>query len=91
MKRLSVIDELVIVVAFATGVAFSTTQGCGASTTTALNSGLVAVEGDQQRQCVDRYSPDATAERECRAGVTATWDHYWASRYPDAGLWEAGQ
>jgi hypothetical protein len=61
-----------------------------ASATTALNSGLVAVEGDQERQCVDRYSPDAAAERECRAGVTATWDHYWASRYPDAGLWEGG-
>lgn len=66
-----------------------TTPAC--TPAAALNAGLVSVQGDQERQCVDRYSPDATAEKECRDGINATWEAYWAKQYPDSGLFDAGK
>lgn len=43
------------------------------------DTALVAAETAQQKDCVDRYAPDAGAQNACRAQVRAFWDGYWAT------------
>lgn len=54
--------------------------GCG-SGFTAQDGIQVGVEIEQQRECVDRFAPDASAQDACRAQVRATWDAYWATHF----------
>lgn len=62
-------------------VLLASSCGCGGGITPA-DTALVAVETDQQRQCVDVYRDAGPAAQDaCRTQVRATWDAYWSAHF----------
>lgn len=66
--------------------ALSPFLGCGGGITPA-DTALVAVETEQQRECVDALldaGPDA--QMACRATVRDEWNRYWATRFEGGAI-----
>jgi hypothetical protein len=63
------------------GLAACALCACGGGITPA-DTALVAVETEQQRECVDAFlDAGADAQNACRATVRAEWDRYWARKF----------